>query len=141
MNTDQMKVLAGYRLERSAESLKAAEIMLQNRMLTFAMNRIYYSMFYAVQAVLVIDDVNFSKHGQVKGYFNKTFIKTDVFPLEMGRRYNRAFEFRQKFDYLDFAHPKEETVLQFMGYAKDFLSNISSYLEKKIPGVVSGQSE
>ncbi len=45
--------LISYRLERSRESLRAAEIMLENSMLTFSMNRVYYAMFYAVQALLV----------------------------------------------------------------------------------------
>jgi uncharacterized protein (UPF0332 family) len=62
--------LISYRLERSRESLRAAEIMFENSMLAFSMNRIYYAMFYAVQALLVARKVSFSKHGQVKAYFN-----------------------------------------------------------------------
>jgi len=49
------------------------------------MNRIYYSMFYSVQALLVLDEKAFSKHGQVKGYFNKEYIKSGIFPKEFGR--------------------------------------------------------
>ena len=131
MNPDQTKAIVRYRLEKSSESLEAAEIMLHNQMFGFAMNRIYYSMFYAVQSLLVNEGVTFSKHGQVKGYFNKNFIKTGMLPIEMGRLYNRAFEFRQKFDYVDFACPAEETVSQFIGYAKDFYLIIASYIEEK----------
>jgi hypothetical protein len=48
-------------------SLIDTQLMLDNAMLTSAMNRIYYAMFYAVQAVLITKNVSFSKHGQVKG--------------------------------------------------------------------------
>ncbi len=41
--------------------------IIENTMLIPSMNRIYYAMFYAVQALLARDDVAFSKHGQIKG--------------------------------------------------------------------------
>ena len=93
--------LVGYRMEKAKESLKAADVMLQEGMLVFAMNRIYYAMFYAVQALLSKKNASFSKHGQVKGHFNREFIKSGEFPIEMGRLYNKTFEYRQKFDYVD----------------------------------------
>ena len=46
MKSTDIQTLITYRMERSKEAVKAAEIMLENNMLTFAMNRIYYSMFY-----------------------------------------------------------------------------------------------
>ena len=67
MKSSEIQALIAYRMEKSKEAIKAAEIMLENNMLTFAMNRIYYSMFYAVQSLLASDGVSFSKHGQVKG--------------------------------------------------------------------------
>jgi uncharacterized protein (UPF0332 family) len=69
--------------------------MFENSMLAFSMNRVYYAMFYAVQALLVSRKVSFSKHGQVKAYFNREMIKTGIFPTEMGRLYNKAFEYRR----------------------------------------------
>jgi uncharacterized protein (UPF0332 family) len=43
MKSTDIQTLITYRMERSKEAVKAAEIMLENNMLTFAMNRIYYS--------------------------------------------------------------------------------------------------
>jgi uncharacterized protein (UPF0332 family) len=78
MKSSDIQALIAYRMEKSKEAIKAAEIMLENNMLTFAMNRIYYSMFYAVQSLLASDGVSFSKHGQVKGYFNRKWIKSKI---------------------------------------------------------------
>ncbi|MCK4729570.1 MAG: nucleotidyltransferase domain-containing protein [Desulfobacterales bacterium] len=33
---------------------------------------------------------------EVKGYYNRELIKTGILPMEMGRLYNKAFEYRQK---------------------------------------------
>jgi len=66
MKNEYRQTLINYRLDRSKESLKAAKILFENNMLTSAMNRIYYSMFYSVQALLLLHETSFLKHGQVK---------------------------------------------------------------------------
>jgi hypothetical protein len=131
MKAGESPALISYRLERASESLRAARIMLENGMLTFSMNRVYYAMFYSVQALLVSRKVSFSKHGQVKAYFNREMIKTGIFPTEMGRLYNKAFEYRQKFDYIDFSSPDREIVSEYLEKAIDFVSNIQEYLHQK----------
>jgi uncharacterized protein (UPF0332 family) len=95
MTDETITALIDYRMEKSRESIKAARLTVNEKMLTFAMNRIYYAMFYAVQAALGKKSISFSKHTQVKGYFNKEFIKSGVLPIDMGRLYNKAFEYRQ----------------------------------------------
>ncbi|NOY57632.1 MAG: HEPN domain-containing protein [Calditrichaeota bacterium] len=61
MTNEEKITLIKYRLERANESLKAAQLMLENSLYIPAMNRIYYSMFYAVQALLVLNESIFSK--------------------------------------------------------------------------------
>lgn len=131
MKAEESLALISYRLELSRESLRAAEIMFDNNMLTFSMNRVYYAMFYAVQALLVSRKVSFSKHGQVKSYFNREMIKTGIFSKEMGRLYNKAFEYRQKFDYVDFSSPDREMVSEYLEKARGFVSNIQEYLRQE----------
>jgi uncharacterized protein (UPF0332 family) len=131
MKSEDVKALVYHRMEKSKESIKAAEILMKNEMLTFSMNRVYYSMFYAVQALLAVDGVSFSKHGQVKGYFNRELIKTMILPKELGQTYNKAFEYRQKFDYVDFAVPDREMVLDYIKKSKGFYDEVEKYLKSK----------
>ena len=131
MKAEESFALIAYRLERSCESLRAAEIMFENNMLTFSMNRVYYAMFYAVQALLVSREVSFSKHGQVKAYFNREMVKPGIFTTEMGRLYNKAFEYRQKFDYVDFSFPDREMVSEYSEKTRGFISNIQEYLRRE----------
>ena len=131
MKSEDVKALVSHRMEKSKEAIKAAEILLKSEMLTFSMNRVYYSMFYAVQALLAVDGVSFSKHGQVKGYFNRELIKTMILPKELGQTYNKAFEYRQKFDYVDFAAPDLEMVLDYIKKSKGFYDEVEKYLKSK----------
>jgi uncharacterized protein (UPF0332 family) len=132
MKTEDVKKLVSYRMEKSKDAIKAAEILLQNEMLSFSINRVYYSMFYAVQALLAVDGVSFSKHGQVKGYFNRELIKTMILSKELGQFYNKAFEYRQKFDYVDFAVPDRQMVLEYIEKSKNFYKEIEKYLQSKL---------
>ncbi len=103
--------------------------MLENEMYIPAMNRIYYSMFYAVQALLILKESAFSKHGQVKGFFNKEFIKTGVFPKEFGKLFNTVFEYRQKFDYVDLIIPEEELISDYINKANIFIQKITEFIK------------
>ena len=129
MTHEEKKTLINYRLERANESIKAAELMLENGMYISAMNRIYYSMFYAVQALLVLKESAFSKHGQVKGFFNKEFIKTGVFPKDFGKLFNTVFEYRQKFDYVDLIIPEEELISDYISKANIFIQQITEFIK------------
>jgi hypothetical protein len=84
-----------------------------------------------VQAALILKDVSFSKHGQVKAFMNQHLIKTGIIPLAQGRVYNKAFEYRQKFDYVDFAEPNQELVEAYLTQGREFVEAIKQYLQDK----------
>jgi len=129
LTNEEKKTLINYRLERANESIKAAELMLENEMYIPAMNRIYYSMFYAVQALLILKESTFSKQGQVKGFFNKEFIKTGVFLKEFGKLFNTVFEYRQKFDYVDLIIPEEGLISDYISKANNFVQKITEFIK------------
>jgi len=135
LTEEEKRTLVKYRLERANESMRAARLLLENKLFIPAMNRIYYSMFYSVQALLAFDERAFSKHGQVKAYFNKEFIKSGIFPKEFGKLFNAVFEYRQKFDYVDLVMPEEELISDYILEAKRFIDQISSFLNDKLSAI------
>jgi uncharacterized protein (UPF0332 family) len=50
--------------------------------------------------------------------------------VDMGRLYNKAFEYRQKFDYVDFAAPDPDMVFDYIEKAEMFISRIDDYIKK-----------
>jgi len=131
LTEEEKQTLVKYRLDRANESIKAAQLLFENKLFISAMNRIYYSMFYSVQALLVLNEKAFSKHGQVKGYFNKEFIKSGIFPKQFGKLFNAVFEYRQKFDYVDLLIPEEKLISDYIIEARKFIDQISSFLDGK----------
>jgi len=76
---EQRQELIRYRIEQAKETAKEADLMLQNNLLRGAVNRIYYAMFYMLLALALKYEFATSKHGQLIGWFNKNFIKNEVF--------------------------------------------------------------
>ncbi|MBN2285768.1 MAG: HEPN domain-containing protein [Tissierellales bacterium] len=132
MTKEEKIILIKYRLDRSRESLKAAELMLENELYIPAMNRIYYSMFYAVHALLILNESAFSKHGQVKGFFNREYIKAGIFPKEFGKLFNTVFEYRQKFDYVDLIIPEKQLISDYINEANNFINTLSEFIKEQI---------
>lgn len=131
-NKEKQIQLAQYRLKQAEESIDEALCLLHGKGSPRSIiNRAYYAMFYSVLALMVFESYSSSKHSGVLSYFNKRFIKKGVFPEELGRSINKAFELRQEGDYREYVELSNEQVEPFIGKAKAFLNKVMEYLEKK----------
>ncbi len=116
--------LIKYRREKAIDTLEDAELLFKNKRFFSAVNRIYYSMFYEVIALLQREDFSTSKHSGVMALFQKEFIKTGRVSIDMGKFYARMFEFRHKGDYGDFAKFEEDKVKEWIDKAGLFINEI-----------------
>lgn len=115
-------------VKRAKRYIRSAEILLNDKDYESSVSRTYYAMFYAAQAVLLTKKLTFSSHKGVISAFGKHFIKTEIFPKEMGRELNRAFEKRQIGDYGYTFVVSDEEAVQILQYGKEFVSKITSWL-------------
>ena len=71
---DAKKVLIDYRLSQASDSIKEANILLNEGMSFHSViNRLYYAMFYAALALLQEKQMGTSKHIGVISLFDKEF--------------------------------------------------------------------
>ena len=80
MEKKTSKEFALYRLERAKEEYETALLLYKENKLLAANNRAYYSIFYSIRAVLAMERVDFKRHKDILAYFNKNYIKTEIFP-------------------------------------------------------------
>ena len=81
--TEPLETLICYRLERAQESLEDARLLADADRWNACVNRLYYSCFYAVSALLVRDGLSSSRHTGVRSLLNRK----RLFPLH-NRRYS-----------------------------------------------------
>jgi uncharacterized protein (UPF0332 family) len=116
-------------IEKAQRYLRSSEVLLKDGDAESSVSRAYYAMFYATEAVLLTKGFSFSSHKGVISAFGEHFVKTGVFPREMGRELNRAFEKRQIGDYEYTFVISQEEAEQMLRSGEEFVSNITRWLE------------
>lgn len=122
------KELVKYRLDRADEALEEAVLLANNLKWNTCVNRLYYSCFYAVSALLAKDDMSSSKHTGVRSLFNLHYVKSNKVPKELAQIYNDLFEKRQEVDYIDFVKFEESQVKPLIFETKKFLSHLKKLI-------------
>jgi len=121
MNPERVE-LVKYRLQKARSTLADAQTLFSESSLVSTVNRIYYAMFYAVNALLLTKGLSSSKHAGVRGLFNKEFISTGLVDRDSGRLYNELFHNRQEGDYKDFIEFQKPQVESWLKLAEGFIN-------------------
>lgn len=122
------KDLIQYRLRRAKETLDDAHLLADNGKWNSAINRLYYSAYYAVMALLLNSDHNPTTHNGAKHNFSEHYIKTEIIPKELGKIYSQLFTWRQKGDYDDLFDFDEGKVMPYFEPVSKLIKTIENLL-------------
>ena len=75
-----------------------------------------------------MDKVDFKRHKDVLAYFNKNFVKTEIFPRQIGRKIVLASKVREDSDYDEEYEPSSETTALQIETAKELIELVEKYL-------------
>ena len=109
---ERQKDLSDYRITEADDSLKVAAHCLK-------------------EAVLALSTVDFKRHKDVMGYFNKEYVAKDVFPREIGRKLGTLQRLREKSDYDDFYIASREKAEEQFQTAELVINSVKEYLSSK----------
>jgi uncharacterized protein (UPF0332 family) len=110
--------------------LRSAKLLLQDGDYGSSVSRSYYAMFYCAQAALLTKGLTFSSHKGVIAAFGEQFVKTGVFPRELGRELNKAFEKRQLGDYESASAVSDEDASEVVACAREFCGEVGRWLSE-----------
>lgn len=119
-----------YRLEKAVETYDVALLLFDNSKWNSTINRLYYSCFYAVSALLVKQGINATSHSGIKSMFFLNYVKNKKISIEFGKLYSDLFDWRQKGDYGDFFDFKEEDVKPLMKPTKELIDKIEDTINR-----------
>jgi uncharacterized protein len=117
-----------YWLEKTNESLAAAEDEMRANRLSFSVNRIYYACFYVVSAYLLQQRLQFKKHSGVRASFHKHLVKSGLVSIEHGKLYEELFEARQRGDYIELVRFEANQVEEWLARAHGFVDAVRSLI-------------
>ena len=118
-------------LAKARRALTSAQRDLEAGDYDFASSRAYFSAFYAVEALLLTQDITCSTHSGAISEFGKTFVATELLPRDFGKRIARLFRERQTGDYEFGVSISETDAREDLGHAQTMLEAAEDYLVSK----------
>ncbi|MEI6049806.1 MAG: HEPN domain-containing protein [Bacteroidota bacterium] len=125
---DIRQAIIDYRIEQAKGLIKEIENLINSGSLLFAVNRIYYGMFYMLTALALKNKFETSKHQQLLGWFNKTYIYDEIIERKYGEYIRKAYKNRISGDYDTFIEFKNDEVLEMFEELKDFINTIDNFI-------------
>jgi uncharacterized protein (UPF0332 family) len=125
--------LAKHRLGRARQALDDAQVMLARGSLNAAVNRAYYCMFYAAQALLGVRGIASPRHSGTISLLDKEFVNAGAVSKEASQMLHRAFEQKTLADYKDFYTASREDAESLIADGQAFAKEI----RRVIRGMVS----
>lgn len=122
--------LINYRIEQAKSTALEAKFLLDNNMLRGATNRIYYSMFYMLQALSLKFQFESSKHSQLLGWFNKTFIHTEQIDVRFSKIITKGYNLRTKSDYATVYNLDKQDLMEMYSEMMEFIEEIEQFLKR-----------
>ena len=114
-------------LARARQTLETGKLVMAHEDYITAVNRAYYAIFYAANALLATKGLERSKHSGVIAAFRQHFVKTGVIEPEYSDFYGQAMDERRNADY-ELEMLSYETALENLAHAERFLTRVEEVL-------------
>jgi uncharacterized protein (UPF0332 family) len=118
-------------IDKSNRAIKSARREYKAGDYDYACSRAYYAVFYLLEGVLLLDNKRFTKHSAVISFFNKDYVKTNLFPMEFSKHVKYLLKRREIGDYSLSIRVGEEDARNCISKAEEIFKVISDYLKKK----------
>ena len=124
MNIGSKDDYINYRFHRAEESFQEAIILADHKRWNAVVNRLYYSCFYSVIALLLKNNIKVQTHEGARLQFGLQFVKGGTIDKRFGKLYTKLFDYRQKGDYGDLYDFDEEMTKPLINSVREFLDEI-----------------
>ena len=131
MNTADKKEYVKYRIDSAFNAYDAAKVLAENGFWNSAVNRLYYAVFYAVNALLVQNEIHANSHSGTRSQFSLHYIKTGKLDKKFGKLLTELYDWRQKGDYENIFDYNAESVQPMFGQVLEMINAIDKEIKTK----------
>lgn len=124
MEEELKKTALSLLIEKSERNLQQAIFLADSGYWDLIVNRLYYSIFHAVSALLLQDGINTKSHKGTSQQFGLFYVKTGKFEEADGRFYHRLQSKREQADYDNVFKLTEEEGKNLIEQTKEFQKRI-----------------
>jgi len=98
LNDEERITIVELEMEKAKKIFSEIDLLMNAGLWSNAANRLYYSVYHAVCALLIKDGHKATSHQGNHIVFGAYYVKTGIFPPEYGRFYNQLQTLREQSD-------------------------------------------
>ena len=114
---------------KARKMLKVA-FLLKNQDDESASNRLYYALFYATNAILILKGLSAKKHSGVKRFFDLYFVKSGLIDKKFSKIFEDVREIREESDYNFFYEINKAEVDRNFARVEEFIDYMEVFISK-----------
>ena len=99
LSDEECTTLVELELGKAKKTFSEIPLLINAELWSTAANRLYYSVFHAVNALLIKDGHKVQTHQGTHIVFSMHYIKNGIFPAEYGKLYSQLQTMREESDY------------------------------------------
>lgn len=128
LNQEDRRIIVELEPEKAENIFAEHEVLLKAGFWSTLANRLYYSLFHAVTALLINDGHEVGTHKGAAIRFQQYYVKKHIFSVEEGRFYSQLQSMRESADYNCSFEVSENDVLTKIEPARQLIEKIKQYI-------------
>ncbi|MBO5580045.1 MAG: HEPN domain-containing protein [Prevotella sp.] len=128
LKEEDRRILVELELEKADKTFKQVAVLQREGYWDTMANRLYYSLFHAVSALLINDQREVGSHKGAAIRFHQYYVKTGLFSEEEGSFYSQMETLREKSDYNCFFNVTETDIVSKVTPASAFIEKVKRYV-------------
>ena len=129
LNQEERDILVDLELERAQRIFGEIDIYIQNSLWSTLANRMYYSAFHAVTALLIRNHLHAGTHLGVSVLLNKHFIKEGIISKEEGNLFAKLEMLRESGDYNCYVDTSSEELMPLIEPLRALIKHIETLVK------------
>ena len=130
LNDEERNVIVGLELEKAINTIEQIPELQKLGYWDNIANRLYYSVFHAVTALLIHDSHPVNTHKGALALFGNYYIRTGLFPSKAGRLYSNLQTLRNNSDYNCSYSASQQEIEPMIEPAKELIESIKEFIQK-----------
>ena len=130
LKEDERRIIVGLELEKADKMLAQMELLRKENVWELVANRLYYTLFHTVSALLIKDKREVGTHKGAVIRFSEYYVKTGIFSKADGKLYSQLQKMREDGDYNCTIDVEREDIEPKIEPALNLMQRVREYVQK-----------
>lgn len=130
LNEEERQIMVNLEYEKAQSFLEQAEKIAAMDLWDVVANRLYYSVFHAVSALLIKDGHKVNTHKGTLVMFGQNYVKTGIFPTDASKLYVKLQMMREESDYNCVYVTTADEMQPLLEPVREFISKVGNMIKE-----------